>query len=141
MVGKKMSELAPCPTCGSTKLFSLPYHIQLDPNGDHFVGGFVLCYRCGLKIERSTQAEAEAAWNTRPLESALRAAIAKLEAENAAMKEAATIRALQYILLESNVSDDLSRMDYRLRLSNIWKRCDEVLSKLPPPLEDKGGEK
>ena len=63
-----MSELKPCPFCGGTKI----------------------CTEKGINLNYCDNCSAESNvehWNTRPIEDALKARIAKLEAENAGLKE------------------------------------------------------
>ena len=70
-----MSELKPCPFCGGTKI----------------------CTEKGINLNYCDNCSAESNvehWNTRPIEDALNRRIAELEAESAALEEAAEIEEL-----------------------------------------------
>ncbi len=68
-------ELKPCPWCNG-EAYAFPV---LDRNGEH--DGFsVLCFGCDASIETyASKEKAIFAWNTRPIEDALRAKVAYLE--------------------------------------------------------------
>ena len=64
-------ELRPCPFCGGR-------HIETAENLD-----LVYCFDCGAKM----RTDLGGGWNTRPIEDALNARIAELEAENNRLAE------------------------------------------------------
>jgi Lar family restriction alleviation protein len=68
--GGKMSNLKPCPFCGSTDIDS-------EPNTDTY--GSVCCNKCGFGSPYGEISIMIEHWNSRPLEDALRASIAELE--------------------------------------------------------------
>ena len=79
-----MSEIRPCPFCGVVPT------ISGDPDSEEYVRGYCLgfvgCFneQCPMPqdvVIEPTQKEATAKWNTRPIEDALTARIAELEAE------------------------------------------------------------
>jgi len=69
-----MSELKPCPFCGSENVVRLPYNDRAD---------IERCKNCNLTIIVPL---GFTMWNTRPIEDELRARIAELEAENKWLK-------------------------------------------------------
>ena len=75
-----MSELKPCPFCGS--------EVQDDERGEKYpkkspMGGWIIhCECCGASLSQFRKSgKDEISWNTRPIEDALRARIAELEAD------------------------------------------------------------
>ena len=72
-----MSELKPCPFCGEKA--TLDYSVL--PNRKHW---FITCDCCGMMYQYtlSQRKYVKDGWNTRPIEDALRARIAELEAES-----------------------------------------------------------
>ena len=71
-----MSELKPCPFCGEKA--TLDYSVL--PNRKHW---FITCDCCGMMYQYtlSQRKYVKDGWNTRPIEDALNARIAELEAE------------------------------------------------------------
>lgn len=74
----KMDELKPCKSCGG--IGKIGGTSQLFP--DHRIDIYVaVCVKCGMRTgECFSYSEAIEAWNRRPIEDALRARIAELEA-------------------------------------------------------------
>jgi Lar family restriction alleviation protein len=72
-----MSKLKPCPFCGEKA--TLDYSVM--PNRKHW---FITCDCCGMMYQYtlSQRKYVKDGWNTRPIEDALTARIAELEAEN-----------------------------------------------------------
>ena len=79
-----MSEIKPCPFCGEVP------KITGDPDSEEYIRGYSMgfiecrndsCPMLGNFIMAPTQKEATAVWNNRPIEDALRARIAELEAK------------------------------------------------------------
>jgi len=68
----KMSDLKPCPFCGSSNTTLDYYEISCPQE----LGTIVVCNDCGASAKSIVD------WNTRPIEDALNARIAELEAEN-----------------------------------------------------------
>ena len=75
-----MSELKPCPFCGS--------EVQDDERGEKYpkkspMGGWIIhCECCGASLSQFRKSgKDEISWNTRPIEDELRLRIAELEAE------------------------------------------------------------
>ncbi len=66
-----MSELRPCPFCGSSNTTLDYYEISCPQE----LGTIVVCNDCGASAKSIVD------WNTRPIEDALNARIAELEAE------------------------------------------------------------
>ena len=62
-----MSELKPCPFCG---MYGVSYETRQETGNK-----LLACEFCGLRIEARTFGEAEEAWNHRPLEDELVAAL------------------------------------------------------------------
>lgn len=62
-----MSELKPCPFCG---MYGVSYETRQETGNK-----LLACEFCGLRIEARTFEEAEEAWNRRPLEDELVAAL------------------------------------------------------------------
>ena len=71
-----MSKLKPCPFCGEKA--TLDYSVM--PNRKHW---FITCDCCGMMYQDtlSQRKYVKDGWNTRPIEDALTARIAELEAE------------------------------------------------------------
>ena len=76
-----MSELKPCPFCGS--------EVQDDERGEKYpkkspMGGWIIhCECCGASLSQFRKSgKDEISWNTRPIEDALTTRIAELEADN-----------------------------------------------------------
>ena len=67
-----MSEIKPCPFCGSSNTTLDYYEISCPQE----LGTIVVCNDCGASAKSIVD------WNTRPIEDALNARIAELEAEN-----------------------------------------------------------
>jgi len=67
-----MSDLKPCPFCGSSNTTLDYYEISCPQE----LGTIVVCNDCGASAKSIVD------WNTRPIEDALNARIAELEAEN-----------------------------------------------------------
>jgi Lar family restriction alleviation protein len=74
----------PCPFCGSTNLMKQ----SLSGNMQHGAHSWIHCEDCGAygKWVDAPGGDAYAAWNTRPIEDALRAEIERLQRENAGLK-------------------------------------------------------
>ena len=62
-----MSEMRPCPFCG---MYGVSYETRQETGNK-----LLACEFCGLRIEARTFDEAEEAWNRRPLEDELAAAL------------------------------------------------------------------
>ena len=73
-----MSELKPCPFCGSSNTTLDYYEISCPQE----LGTIVVCNDCGASATSIVD------WNTRPIEDALNARIAELEAENDRLQDA-----------------------------------------------------
>ena len=86
-------KLKPCPFCGSSNTTLDYYEISCPQE----IGTLVFCSDCG---SYSTSVDR---WNTRPIENALEARVAELEAENEKLKAAQ-----EWI----SVEDDLPKEDY-----------------------------
>jgi len=71
-----MSEIKPCPFCGSSNTTLDYYEISCPQE----LGTIVVCNDCGASAKSIVD------WNTRPIEDALNARIVQLEAELAALK-------------------------------------------------------
>ena len=67
-----MSDLKPCPFCGSSNTTLDYYEISCPQE----LGTIVVCNDCGASAKSIVD------WNTRPIEDALNARIAELEAES-----------------------------------------------------------
>ena len=76
-----MDELKACPFCGSSNTTLDYYEISCPQE----LGTIVVCNDCGASAKSIVD------WNTRPIEDALNARIAELEAHIAALEEAAEI--------------------------------------------------
>ena len=85
-----MSELKPCPFCGIVPT------VEGDPFSEEYIRGYnsgligcrnVACAFGGEYISKATQKEATTIWNTRPIEDALRAELARRDEIITRLKE------------------------------------------------------
>ena len=75
-------EVKSCERCASSDwLFSQPRFFRVSEEGSTPVGWVTGCQHCGIKVEHYSKTEAEAIWNTRPIEDTLRAQIAAAQIE------------------------------------------------------------
>jgi len=102
-------ELRPCPFCGES--------VELDyselPNRKHW---FITCECCGMMYQSSISQRkyVKVDWNNRPIEDALNARIAELEAENDILKD--HLREAKNILIDKNLQiDSLYEEGYKLQ--------------------------
>ena len=76
-----MSELKPCPFCGSTRQ-ELTYSLSINTERTYYGNG-IICANCRVCVP-------EDEWDTRPIEDALQSRIDKLEEALAKVEEYAT---------------------------------------------------
>ena len=74
-----MSEMKPCPLCNG-KGYSMPRKINIANRISKNMGWVCGCGKCDLHVYGDDQISTEKVWNTRPIEDALQARIAELEA-------------------------------------------------------------
>lgn len=60
-----MSELKPCPFCGTTPVHRETIEYYTDPNGSFSCHHSVACDECGIEISDEYKDDAFAAWNRR----------------------------------------------------------------------------
>ena len=111
-----MSEIRPCPFCGVVPT------ISGDPDSEEYVRGYCLgfvgCFneQCPMPqdvVIEPTQKEATAKWNTRPIEDALTARIAELEAESERLSQL--------------LHDEMSQLEIATDLGNKrWTALNEI---------------
>jgi hypothetical protein len=108
-----MSELKPCPFCGN----ELPVHYIAMQN--RYVQ-LISCPSCYATISCNkflSDRDALATWNSRPIEDALNARIAELEAENAELKERVAmldVTAVYKSLGEMGYIDQVDKLNARI---------------------------
>jgi BMFP domain-containing protein YqiC len=99
-----MDELKACPFCGSSNTTLDYYEISCPQE----LGTIVVCNDCGASAKSIVD------WNTRPIEDALNARIAELEAENDILKD--HLREAKNILIDKNLQiDSLYEEGYKLQ--------------------------
>ncbi len=77
-----MQELKPCPFCDSSKAFHNTYE------ADFGIAHEIVCDLCGCNVTYyESLKDCILRWNTRPIEDALRAEIAKLQDDNRSLVE------------------------------------------------------
>ena len=123
-----MSELKPCPFCGS--------EVQDDPHtGEKYprkspMGGWIIhCECCGASLSQFRKSgKGEISWNTRPIEDALNKRIAELEAHIAALKakkrQQAVIASL--IRVGDEMADKLNGLGITA-FDHEWAKCKSWL--------------
>ena len=101
-----MSELKPCPFCGSSNTTLDYYEISCPQE----LGTIVVCNDCGASAKSIDD------WNTRPIEDALNARIAELEAENERLSQL--------------LHDEMSQLEIATDLGNKrWIALNEIYEK------------
>ena len=111
-----MSELKPCPFCGS--------EVQDDERGEKYprkspMGGWIIhCECCGASLSQFRKSgKGEISWNTRPIEDALQARIAELEGHIGQLFEAGNEIVVEYC------GETLS--DYGLQIVKNWQAVNK----------------
>lgn len=115
-----MSELKPCPFCGSIELVR-----EYDGDGR----AWVVCRRCSCEgpVVHKRQDEGDPHWNTRPVESALQSDLATLRAQNASLSAANEIDLGENAPLIFQITELRARLEEAeeaiVRLA--WKECPD----------------
>jgi hypothetical protein len=108
---ERMSELIACPFCGNEKgddKNDAPHVCYTESNTQHQMAH---CERCGAKINAYTYTVVAERWNTRPIEDALLARIASLEAEQIPDDALALITCwLNDYLISNSTNEDYDRL-------------------------------